>query len=248
MNSPSTILYFTSSFPDHGTLCGFLENVDPAVVKYVEVGFPSSDPRYDGPEIKETHEIAEKNFQSGHLEQYADILGKKGVRTYLLTYYRDLARQSSDFIPHLSDSGFSGVIVPDLLVDYSAIASDVITRIQGSLDFIPFFNPATPDGVIERISRMTESWIYYGLQPATGIRIPYDLEEVSRRIIELLPGREVNFGFGIRSMDQIGRIMDLGSKGVALGTLLVPMVRENRLADFVELQEQIREVQDHVKG
>jgi Tryptophan synthase alpha chain len=195
-----------------------------------------------------THEIAEKNFQSDHLEQYADILGKKNVRTYLLTYYRDLARQSSDFIPHLSDSGFSGVIVPDLLVDYSAIASDVITRIQGSLDFIPFFNPATPDGVIERISRMTESWIYYGLQPATGIRIPYDLEEVSRRIIELLPGREVNFGFGIRSMDQIGRIMDLGSKGVALGTLLVPMVRENRLDDFVELQEQIREVQDHVKG
>ncbi len=175
-------------------------------------------------------------------------LEKKNVRTYLLTYYRDLARQSSDFIPHLSDSGFSGVIVPDLLVDYSAIASDVITRIQGSLDFIPFFNPATPDGVIERISRMTESWIYYGLQPATGIRIPYDLEEVSRRIIELLPGREVNFGFGIRSMDQIGRIMDLGSKGVALGTLLVPMVRENRLDDFVELQEQIREVQDHVKG
>ena len=248
MNSPSTILYFTSSFPDHKTLYGFIEKVDPEVVKYVEVGFPSSDPRYDGPEIRETHEIAEKNFHNGHLEQYAEILGKKDVRTYLLTYYRDLARQPSDFIPHLSDSGFSGVIVPDLLVDYSSIAADVIGRIQGSLDFIPFFNPATPDGVIERISRLTESWIYYGLQPATGIHIPYDLEEVSRRILDLLPGREVNFGFGIRSMGQIGKIMGLGSKGVAIGTLLVPMVRGNRLSDFVELQKQIREVQDHVKG
>ncbi|MEM0157416.1 MAG: tryptophan synthase subunit alpha [Thermoplasmataceae archaeon] len=247
MRNPTTILYFTSSFPDHMTLKVFLENVDPEVVKYVEIGFPSSDPRYDGPEIRKTHEIAEKNFQSSYLGQYAGILGKKGVKTYLLTYYRDLARQSSDFISHLRDYGFSGMIVPDLLVDYNSIAEDVISGIQGSLDFIPFFNPATPDGVIEKISRLTESWIYYGLQPATGIHIPYDLEEVSRRILDLLPGREVNFGFGVRTMDQMGRIMALGSKGVAIGTLLVPMIRENHLSDFMELQKQIREVQVHVR-
>ncbi len=247
MSNPTTILYFTSAFPDHITLQGFLENVDPDVVKYVEVGFPSSDPRYDGPEIRKTHEIAVKNFQGSYLGKYAETLGRKCVKTYLLTYYRDLARQPSDFVSHLRDSGFSGIIVPDLLVDYNSIAEDIIGGIQRSMDFIPFFNPATPDSVIEKISSLTESWIYYGLQPATGIHIPYDLEEVSRRILDLLPGREVNFGFGIRTVEQIGRIMALGSKGVAIGTLLVPMIRENHLSDFVKLQKQISEVQAHVK-
>ncbi len=236
------ILYFTADYPSTEILKSFLEAVDPDVVKYVEIGIPESNPLYDGPTIKATHSLALKNYKPNHLAEYTGILGRKGIPAFALSYYEKFNKLGSGYATFLKDAGFSGVIIPDLLTDYSEESDRIIPKIEEIFSFIPFFNPATPDGLINAVSSLTGSWIYYGLQPSTGIDIPFDLEEVSRRILDLLPGREINFGFGIRTTGQIGEILSLGSSGVAIGSLLVQYLNDKDLEGFRKFQESVKEV------
>lgn len=219
----------------------FLEEVDPEVVKYVEIGIPDCNPLYDGPTIKSTHSKALKNFRADHLMDFTSILKDKGIRSYALTYYDQIANGGTDFISSLKESGFSGAIIPDLLIDYSEASYGLIPQIEKIFSFIPFFNPATPDGVIQSVSSMTGSWIYYGLQPSTGIDIPFDLNEVASRIFSLIHGREINFGFGIRTIDQVREILGLGSNGIAIGSLLVQLLKDNDLEGFKSFQNSVKE-------
>ncbi len=236
------ILYFTADYPSNEILKNFLEEIDPDVVKYVEIGVPETNPLYDGPTIKSTHSTALKNFHPDHLKEFAGILGKKGIRIFALSYYDQIERGGLDFVRSLKENGFSGIIVPDLLTDYSEESEHLIPEIEEIFSFIPFFNPATPDGVIHEIAPKTSSWIYYGLQPSTGIDIPFDLEEVSKRILEIVPDREINFGFGIRTIQQVSEIMRLGSNGVAIGSLLVKYLMDNDLEGFRNFQNSVKEV------
>ena len=235
------ILYFTADYPSTEILKSFLGAVDPDVVKYVEIGIPESNPLYDGPIIKATHSVALKNYTPSHLLEYTSILNGKGIPTYALSYYEKFSKQGISFAEFLKDDGFRGVIVPDLLTDYSEESDRIIPEIEETFNFIPFLNPATPDGLIISVSSMTRSWIYYGLQPSTGIDMPFDLEEVSKRILDLLPGREINFGFGIRTTAQIREVLDLGSSGVAIGSLLVEYLKNRDLEGFRKFQVSVRE-------
>lgn len=186
--------------------------------------------------------MALKNFKPDHLGEFADILESKGISTYALSYYSRIGSEGLDFVKSLREDGFSGIIVPDLLTDNPEKSDRLIPEIEKIFRFIPFFNPATPDGVIHSVSSMTSSWIYYGLQPSTGIDMPYDLEEVSSRILGLVHGREVNFGFGIRTIEQVKEILGLGSSGVAIGSLLVQYLKNGDLNSFRKFQESVKEV------
>lgn len=235
------ILYFTASYPDRENLMEFLREIDPGIVKYVEIGIPADNPLYDGPIIKATHSTARTAFRVEELADYARLLHDKGIKTYVLAYYSVVRNGGDELLEYLADSGISGMIVPDLLTDFYELKNEVISSIEKKLRFIPFFNPATPDAVIEDVVSLTNSWIYYGLQPSTGIAVPYDLEEVSRRITGMIHGREINFGFGIKTVRDVKEIISLGSSGVAIGSMLVPMLRENNAQAFREFQKELRE-------
>ena len=126
------ILYFTADFPSNGILKNFLSAVDPEVVKYVEIGIPERDPLYDGPTIKSTHSVALKNFSPEHLGEFADMIGDKGIRSFGLSYYGQIRSGGVDFVKSLRESGFSGIIVPDLLTDYPEDVDRIIPRIEES--------------------------------------------------------------------------------------------------------------------
>lgn len=238
------IFYFTANYPSKETLTQFIEEVDETIVKYVEIGIPTENPLYDGPTIKGTHSVARKSYSRDDIAYFARKLGEKGIKTFILAYYNEIADGDPGFLEFLKESGVSGLIVPDLLTDYYDEMKTVISRIEDKMGFIPFFNPATPDSVIGDVSSMTSSWIYYGLQPSTGIAVPYDLDEVAHRILSLVPGREVNFGFGVRTVDQVKEIISLGSSGVAIGSMLVKMLRENDLSGFKNFQRDLREAME----
>lgn len=239
------ILYFTLGFPDQDTLELFSEQISPNQVDYVEFGFPSVNPVYDGPKIRVTHRSAFESYAPERGEKLFSDLTKKGIRLYSLTYYRDIENDSGTFFSYLKEQGFSGIIVPDMLVDYFDQANRVISEIHDAgLELIPFFNPATPDRVIMEISRMTSSWIYYGLQPSTGINVPFDTGEVAERIRSLLPDREINFGFGIRNNDQVRELINYGANGVAIGTALVDMLSAGDKEGFSGYLKDLRGVLD----
>lgn len=239
------ILYFTLGFPDQETLEAFTERISPTDVDYVEFGFPSSNPVYDGPRIRGTHKGARENYSPENGERlFSELLGK-GLKIYSLTYYRDIESDPGKFLSYIKEQGFSGVIIPDLLVDYSGDSRSIVEIVhQHGLELIPFFNPSTPDRIIADISSMTSSWIYYGLQPSTGISVPFDTGEVAERIRKLLPGREINFGFGIRNNAQVKELVEYGASGVAIGTALIDILKSGDPESFSGYLREMRGVLD----
>lgn len=235
------ILYFTAEYPDKKTFSDFLGAVDPDIVKYVEIGIPTVNPLYDGPAIKATHTVTRDQFEPGSLACYTGILGEMGIDTVALGYREVFGTDVKEFAEYLKESGISGAIVPDLLIDHFEERDLFIEQLQSRVPFVPFFNPATPDSVIKEISAITNSWIYYGLQPSTGINVPYDPVEVSARILNLVREREVNFGFGVRTVSDVGNILALGSSGVAIGSLLVPILKDRNVESFRNFQDTLKE-------
>ena len=132
------ILYFTADYPSTEILKSFLEAVDPDVVKYVEIGIPESNPLYDGPTIKATHSLALRNYKPTHLAEYTGILDGKGIPVFALSYYEKFNKLGSGYATFLKDAGFSGVIIPDLLTDYSEESDRIIPEIEEIFSFIPF--------------------------------------------------------------------------------------------------------------
>lgn len=241
----SLILYFTLGYPDQETIEEFTELIDPDYVDYVEFGFPSESPVYDGPKIRGTHRQALKNYDAERSDRIFGNLISKGIRIYSLTYYGDIKNDPGRFYQFLSRRGFSGMIVPDLLIDFSSSAKDVISSMKShGLEYIPFFNPATPDTVIRNISSLATSWIYYGMQPSTGIAVPFEARDVVERIRSLLPDREINFGFGIRGKEQVKDLVEYGASGVAIGTALIDMMSCSDKDGFRSFIDEMRGVLD----
>ncbi|WP_393971739.1 tryptophan synthase subunit alpha [Oxyplasma meridianum] len=234
------ILYFTIGFPDNQTLQEFSEAIPDNSVDYVELGYPSRRAYYDGPRIRETHEAGLKNFNINDLDLLTHTLQKKARKIYLLAYHDDFTENRDDIYNILKRCKFSGLIIPDLLTDYYDENISLIKEIQGSgYEYIPFFNPSTPDKVIISVSGISDSWIYYGLMPSTGINIPYNQDAVVSRINSLIGDREINFGFGIRSIEAVKKLLSSGSHGVAIGTLLLDMLNAHDIKGFKEFVSQL---------
>ncbi len=68
------IPYFTLGYPDNNTLKDFLMAMPVNKINYIEFGFPSDDPRYDGPTIRITHRLEIRISMMGFINQYSSIL------------------------------------------------------------------------------------------------------------------------------------------------------------------------------
>ncbi len=237
------IPYFTLGYPSNEILCKFLDIIPLDNINYIEFGFPSVDPRYDGPIIRKTHSVGNINFSDDVYKKYFDYFYKNNIKMYSLSYYSDIKDRFDDFIRYLQERHFSGIIIPDLIIDYFSESNNIIKSLADKkFEYIPFFSPATPDSIIKNVANMTTSWIYYGLQPSTGIDIPYELDYTTERINSLLPGREITYGFGIKTDDDIKALMKNGGNGVAIGTYFVKMLDDNNQTGFVDYIDKIRGV------
>ncbi|WP_337859786.1 tryptophan synthase subunit alpha [Ferroplasma sp.] len=239
------IPYFTLGFPDNEKLTRFLDIIPVDKINYIEFGFPSNDPRYDGPVIRKTHMVGNKNFSDEVYKKYFEYFHKNNIKMYSLSYYSDIKDHFDEFIDYLQKRNFSGIIIPDLIIDYFSEGKEIINKLTDrGFEYIPFFSPSTPDSIIKDISSITYSWIYYGLQPSTGIDIPYELDYTTERINDLLPGREITYGFGIKTDNDIKELMKNGGSGVAIGTYLEKMIEANDESGFLEYINKMRGVLD----
>lgn len=236
-------LYFTMGYPDMDTCGRFIAAIEDETVNGIEIGFPSKDPKYDGPEIRRSHTSA--NLQNSSMDEFLSRIGEKGISAYSLQYYSDISQDLKGNISLLSRHGFSGMIVPDLTTDYFSESESVIAAIQdGGLDFIPFFSAATPDSVMRRQCSLTSSWIYYGIQPSTGINVPTDPRPGASRLRAIALSRRIIFGFGIRNDDDIRNALDNGADGIAVGTILLRFLENRDLEGFVNLVKRMRRILD----
>ncbi|MCL5437856.1 MAG: tryptophan synthase subunit alpha [Candidatus Thermoplasmatota archaeon] len=227
------VLYFTLGYPSSHSLMEFLETIPPGAVEYIELGFPSTDPKYDGPTIRRTHRHALQGFSEQSVSETVKCARGVCRKVYALRYYSDIEKDEG-FLERITNIGFDGIIIPDVLTDYFHDRSGIINRVrEAGLEFIPFVNPSTPDIVLGEIMSTTDSWIYYGLLPSTGIMVPYDLSSVRYRLRNAFPGRRIVLGFGIRSPDEAARVSSTGQFGIAIGTMLIEHLDSGSSREFV---------------
>lgn len=236
----SLYLYFTLGYPDSRTLNNFISAIDSSDITGVELGFPSRDPHYDGPEIRKTHSVALTRGPDG-ADGTIELLNSKNIPLYCLAYFSDIGKELDQFLNFLSERKFRGIIIPDILVDYFDEYPETIESCRDhGIDLIPFVNASTPDSVIEDVCSRTRSWIYFGIQPSTGINVPFDLESASQRMREIIGERELVYGFGIKGTDQIRDIVKSGGDGIAIGSRFVSMLQIGDTETFTTTIKELR--------
>ncbi len=238
-------LYFTMGYPDNESLAMFVRKGRDLGAERIELGFPCSDPRYDGPAIKNTHRSALLSYSDSSAREMLRDLSRDGLSAYALAYFSSISGDPGSFLAKVRDFGFSGLMLPDLITDYFHDAERIIRNVEGEgLEFIPFVSQATPDSVVRKLSALTESWIYYGLLPSTGVSLPTSMESIYLRARELLGGREICFGFGIRTPSQIRELRILGADGIAIGSALVDYLEHRDIPGFTSFLEGVNAVRN----
>ncbi|MGP6238879.1 tryptophan synthase subunit alpha [Cuniculiplasma sp. SKW4] len=228
-------LYLTFPYPSSEIFQRFFNAMMNERFDYLELGIPTSKPYYDGPVIRKTHKKAMESFSFSDLKETVSIAKKSGKRTFALVYYNHFSSNREEFLDQLKESGMDGAIVPDILTDYFDERVDLAKAMdERGLSLIPFFTSSTPDKVISEVIKQTHDWIYHGLQPSTGIRVPVSMDILIKRIRNLAGEREVIFGFGINSLDMIKNLRDQGADGIAIGSSLVSYMDGNDLDGFMK--------------
>lgn len=187
----------------------------------IEFGLPFSDPLADGPVI---HGAAVEALANGTvIEKLLDNVGPiaQQVPTLLMTYFNLIEiRGVERFLGRAADLGVSGLIVPDIPLEESAVLLGPCD--DHGIALIPLVAPTTTDERMARICAQARGFIYtVSVTGTTGERTATaeGLAELVGRVRNHtdLP---VAVGFGISDAGQAGRVADVAD-GAIVGTRLV---------------------------
>lgn len=222
------IPFFTAGDPNIETTEALLRAAGPAGADLCEVGIPYSDPIADGPVIQAAYQRA---LDNGFRLSHAFDLGRKvrsDISTPLVTMvsYAIIHRVGMEsYVERAQDAGYSGAIVPDLLVEEAEQFATVCRKADFSL--IQLVTPTTPRERQVRIARSSSGFLYYvSVTGITGERtaLPENLVEN----VTWLRGQTelpICIGFGISGPDVASKLAPVAD-GLIVGSAIVRRIAE----------------------
>ncbi|MBN1513982.1 MAG: tryptophan synthase subunit alpha [Phycisphaerae bacterium] len=220
--------YVTAGYPDLATTGLLLRRLDALGVPLIEIGIPFSDSIADGPVIQGSfHRVLAGGFRVADL--FATVrAARPGLSAALVAMVSmSLVRRPgvSEFAQRCAESGFDGLIVPDIPLEESPEVLDAAHK--AGLRCIMLVAPTTPDARREQIARASEGFVYQvAVRGITGERdaLPDDIAEFVRalRAVSRLP---VCVGFGIGTPQQVRAVCDVAD-GAIVGTAVVRRISE----------------------
>ncbi|MCC5831269.1 MAG: tryptophan synthase subunit alpha [Phycisphaeraceae bacterium] len=187
-----------------------------------EIGFPFSDPIADGPVIQASmHRALREGLRCSDLfEMVRSIRGELTIGLVAMVSFSLIHRQGIDrFTSTASESGFDGLIVPDLTVEEAAPLRAAAAAQNLTLSFL--IAPTTPLERARKLAEASSGFIY--LVSRSGVtgeqsQLPSDLTERIEplRTVSSLP---IAVGFGIaepRQVEQVVSVADAAIVGSAL--------------------------------
>ncbi len=214
----------------------------------MEIGFPYSDPIADGPVIQASYTRAlargirvDDIFACIQNLTTAGPLAEQKTPLVAMTSYTLIHRRGPDgFLARALESGFDGLIVPDLpFEEAEGLASLAAAR---DVSLIQLVTPTTPRERAARIARMSTGFLYYvSVAGITGERDRLPEELVSQ--LRWLRGQTelpICVGFGISKPDQVRRLRDVAD-GIIVGSALVRRLEQLPARPFEEV---VREIGD----
>lgn len=243
-NTKALMPFVTAGDPDIETTAAILNSLGSAGANLCEVGVPYSDPIADGPVIQASYQRA---LDSGFRLQQVFELGKEtapsaAMPLVTMVSYAIIFRVGlKEYVRQAKEAGYSGAIVPDLLVE----EADALAAVCREADFslIQLVTPTTPRERQVQIANSSSGFLYYvSVTGITGERnaLPPDLlESVSwLRTQTELP---ICIGFGISGPDIAAKLAPV-SDGLIVGSAVV-----RRIAEASSKEEAAKNVTDFVK-
>jgi tryptophan synthase alpha chain len=194
----------------------------------LELGVPYSDPLADGPVIHEagTRALAAGASLTAVLEVARALA--PSVPVVLMCYANMVLAPGADaFVGRLSQTGASGLIVPDLPFEE---APEVLAACDAhGVALVPLVAPTTPPERLARIGARTRGFLYtVSVVGTTGERAA--LSDQFAEIVERAKASTdapVALGFGISTPEHALQAAQAGADGVIVGTRLVRAAAES---------------------
>lgn len=228
-NRKALLPFLTAGDPDIETTAMLLRALAGAGADLCEVGVPYSDPIADGPVIQASYQRAlERGFRLRELFELGRAVrsGEDAVELPLVTmvsYSIMLRTGIEQYVSEAQAAGYSGAIVPDLLVE----EADMVAKVCRERDFslIQLVTPTTPRERQKRIADQSSGFLYFvSVTGITGERSTTDprLTESVQWLREQteLP---ICIGFGISGPEQVRQLAPVAD-GLIVGSAFVRRV------------------------
>src|SRR3954468_15663128 len=237
--------------PDLDTTARLLPALAAAGAGLIEVGFPFSDPIADGPVIQAAYTRAlargvklEQIFATVQKAAADPALARVplvGMVSYSLIYRRGV----ETFLDRARQSGFSGLIIPDLPPEEAESLCALATSRE--IKCVLLVTPTTPRDRAARIAKLSTGFLYcVSVAGITGERdrLPPELLDQLRWLRTQTP-LPLCVGFGVGRPEHIAMLRDVAD-GVIVGSALVKLVSRagERPVDAViaDVQALVREL------
>lgn len=242
--------YVTLGYPNLQYTEQLLMALPKAGVDILELGFPFSDPLADGPVIQEASEHALRNGVT--LKDAYELMKRlrsKGfdLPTLLFTYYNPLFRKGIRAVAkRLSESGFDGLIIPDLPPDEDPLTVATFKKEKLAMVFL-----ATPTSSLERlrmIANHSDGFLYYvSVKGVTGMRVKTD-QGLTQQIQHLrkISDKPILIGFGVSSPEMAHKFSKL-SDGVIVGSAIVNAIKNSK-GKILPVTKMIRSMAEACRG
>lgn len=220
--------FVTAGDPDLEITAEVLTGLSNAGVDLIELGFPYSDPIADGPVIQAsyTRALTTGITVDGILRMLRHLPTDSMPPVFAMVSFAIVFRYGRDeFLTKAADSGFSGLIVPDLPADE---AEDFAGRAQQhALDLVQLVAPTTTPRRSEAILNAARGFVYcISVAGTTGARdnLPPELSEQLKdlRRQTTLP---LAVGFGISSPEQVAAL-EGAADGIIVGSAIVRLISD----------------------
>ncbi|WP_153558229.1 tryptophan synthase subunit alpha [Roseimaritima sediminicola] len=220
--------FVTAGDPDMEFTGQLLEALSDAGASMCEVGVPYSDPIADGPVIQASYQRSlDKGFRLQQLfDLAASLKPQMAMPLVTMVSYSIIHRIGLEaYVQRALAAGYSGAIVPDLLVEEAA----EVSRVCQAHDFnlIQLVTPTTPRERQVQIANSSSGFLYFvSVTGITGERnqLPSDLVENVQWLKEQtdLP---ICIGFGISGPDTARQLAPVAD-GLIVGSAFVRRIAE----------------------
>ena len=234
--------FLTAGYPDVETTAALLSEVELRGARICELGIPFSDPIADGPTIQASYtEALDGGINSAKIfdvvRQYRAANGQMAV-VAMVSYSIVFRHGVETYLREAREAGFDGVILPDLPLEETALASSLAEK--AGLANVLLIAPTTPPERRVAIAQHSRGFIYYmSVAGITGERdsLPAGTIEGVRELRKHVE-TPICVGFGISRPEMVRTVCEVAD-GAIVGSAIVHRISDGRDLPKEQLVEQI---------
>ncbi|MET3036977.1 tryptophan synthase subunit alpha [Chryseobacterium sp. NRRL B-14859] len=224
-------IYFTAGIPQLENTPEIIRLIQDSGADMIEIGMPYSDPVADGPVIQKAHELALKNGMTIEklFAQLKTIRNEIRIPVILMGYINPVLSFGFErFCKECSESGISGLILPDLPpIEFEKNYQQILKKYN--LNFTFLVTPETSDERILYLDSLSSGFLYAVSSSSTtgSENTVLKNENYLSRLADLPLKNPVMIGFGIKSKENFENVTEQAHGGI-IGTAFVNILLQDK--------------------